>query len=448
MNIPFRTTLMLGVGLSLGLSAPAAHAQDDEKDRADRARKADASAKAGASNRISTVAATSASVLAAADPTSFIAKFTRRQERAIVRTGQPSVEVVPGSSLVVNFPSTCVVVWNGWYAEPHPCGPDDVAGAWYAPYASFTDTSIRLEIPAAKLAEQFSLTRASTRVSLPFYSQYWKTEYLGAARAWTDNPGDWVAERTAGKDGVTLVGAASELEVNAPIGSLVCVNPVYMDGLAPREPNGVATNREDPRYAKVLERDEARMYEDGYIRDGEREGYPVFLGRAHMFGENTVPILAGTVAAGASVYAGWMVASKGEENGRFQTTVLWSTFVSLPVGIVGWWKTHAAYKRAGFRKADAVVASWVTSAYEPDGLGIPAVGGDMTCSSTQFGTTKLKLRADVPAGVNFSPVRVWVPNYPESWFSVTSSEDIFNGRSTGDLELDMSQSQLKELFGY
>jgi len=433
--------------MSLVSLTPNAHADDGDTARAEAERNAAAAAKGSAAATTPAVErpAVAGAVQGTDAPTSFIGRFTRTKGRAVLRTGTPTVEVVPGTSLVVTFPSKCVTVWNGTYAEPHACGADDVAGKWYAPYASFAEGSIRLEMPAASVSQAFQLTRTLKPVQFTFYDELRETSTLLDQRSWVENPGDWLAERKIGKDGVTLIGAASELKVQAPVGSLVCVNPAYMEGLAPREPNGVSTNPEDPRYAMLQESHWSRSMQDDEVRRGVAAGYPVFPAREYLFGDTAVPIVVGTVAAGATSYAGWMIASRGDESMRFQTTVLWGTFVALPVGIVGWWKTHAAYRRAGIRKADTAVSKWVTDVYEPDGLDVPAMGGPMTCSSVVPGApTYVKLRSNVPAGMKYSPVRVWVPAYPASWVSVTK----VLGWDRDALTLTISEPQLNELFGY
>jgi hypothetical protein len=350
-----------------------------------------------------------------------------------LRSGSPTVEIVPGTSIVLTFPAKCVTVWNDWYAEPHVCGPDDLSGEWYAPYATYTETSVRLDIPAAKLAEHFQLTRKSDRVDLSFYDAFTETGDLAAARAWVANPGDWVVERTQGRDGVTLVGAASELVMKVPIGGLVCVDPKRMGGLARREPDGGAADSNDPRF---------RYF---HVQPVKGSGAMLWLGYAAV--------------AGGTSYAGWMIgqtAPVAEDSTRDATSFKW-TFWSAFGGVVGTGPLLGVVPLA--LSLDAVAKgrserareSWIKSTYEQDGLDVPAVGGELMCSSTSWTRhnadrwdpeaprTQVKLLPDAPAGVNFSTVRVWAPTYPDNWVSVTKTkvEDVRVGAD-----------QLKELFGY
>jgi hypothetical protein len=439
--MPIRTTLTLCAGLSLATFTSAAYAGDSETTAGDAARKTAAASKRGAAAAAaaaepSTVAGT---IRGAEDPGSFIGRFTLTQERAILRTGEPTVEIVPGTSLVATFPSNCVTIWNGIYAEPHTCTAADLAGRWYAPFATFAEGSIRLELPSAAVSQAFSLTRDLKPISLDFYSSYKETADLGAARTWMENPGDWVSERKAGKDGVTFTGAADALEYKAPFGSFVCANPAVMDGLAPR---GKVWDCEDPSSKKVaakLRSEYADVYGENWSVDENDPRFRRVTCPDYNVGLEATWLLSKmvtTIVAPITMVGG--IESRSN-------SMLWGSIGALGAFWVVGPPIRTMHEKSKYTRVLKAANTEYQNLYNEDGMDAAGLGGGMVCTSVpRSGVTKLELRKDAPAGQKFSPVVIWAPTYPSQWRSITKMS---NAESQG-LGMRIRVEQLKELFNY
>ncbi len=127
---------------------------------------------------------------------------------------------------------------------------------------------------------------------------------------------------------------------------------------------------------------------------------------------------------GGTSYAGWMIgqtAPVSEGSTRDRTAIDWTVWGTLGGVVVtgpllGVIPLGLSLDAVAKGRSERTHTSWVKSVYEQDGLGVPAVGGDLTCSSTSWQpagdwrhlepSTRVKLRPDAPAGVNFSIVRV------------------------------------------